>query len=173
MLTWSIPVAQSHNQSNLRFIDNVRVVISNGQQTDATLTYNASRKIYSVPSGMLRIASSEEYHLKVDVPVEQLIKASCYILLPNKSLNFYNIDTIRQNGSHRIVVEYDFTDSTPDQPNYYAPSAYREVLVCDWQNDVDVCQKIPLVPDSYDKHFSNTTWEGQDYLLRDESWHYS
>ncbi len=172
MLTWSTPVTQSHNQSNLKFIDNAKVVISDGQQPKATLTYNADRKLYAAPSNMFQIESGKEYHLSVDVPGEPLISASCYIPLPNNSLEFFNIDTIRQNESRRFVVEYGFKDDEQKQPNYYAPSAYREVLVHDWQNDIYMHHKAPFVPANHDNYFSNTNREGQDFLLRAESWYY-
>lgn len=173
MLTWSIPVTQSHNQGNIEFIDNAKVVISGGQQPDATLTFNTDRKLYSVPANMFRIESGKEYHLVVDVPGKQLISASCFIPLPNNSLEFFNIDTVRQNESKRFVVEYGFKDNALERPNYYAPSAYREVLVHDWQNDVYVYHKIPFVPANHDNYFSNTKREGQDFLLRAESWYYN
>ncbi len=172
LLTWSIPVTLSHNQGNLRFIDNARVVISGGQQAGATLIYDADRKIYSVPSDAFRVEGGNEYQLFVDVPGQVVVSASCFVPHPNNSLQFFSIDTIAQDWSQRIIVEYGFTDDAQEHTNYYAPSAYREELVHDWQNEVDVYHKIPFEPVNHDNYFSNTKKEGQDFLLRAESWYY-
>lgn len=172
MLTWSIPITESHHHNGLRFIDNAQVFISDGMQADAQLVYNAKRKLYTVSTEVFRIDANQSYHLRVEVPGKPTVTASCYVPPPNKSLHFTGIDTIPGSWSSRIVVDYGFTDIPQNNTNYYAAWVYRDVVAQDHGSDSIYSRKIAFTPVGGDTYFSNIGLEGRDFRLRAESQYY-
>ncbi len=172
MLTWSIPITESHHHGDLRFIDNAQVFITDKKQADTQLVYNASRKLYTVSTDVFRIEADQSYHLRVEVPGKPMVTASCYVPPPNNSLHFINIDTIPNAWSSRILVDYGFTDIPQSKINYYAALVYRDVLAQDHASDSIYSRKIAFTPVGGDRYFSNIGLEGHDFRLRAESQYY-
>lgn len=172
LLTWSKPISRPDNQ-RLRFIEEAQVHISDQDGNAAQLRYDPERKLYSVSTSEFQIRTDQEYELQVDVPGHPSIRASAYVPLANNSLTLERLDTLPGEWSDRIVLEYSFTDEPGQRENFYAPGAYRQVEVYDWENDTTRPHQIKMFTTYGEYYFSNQGKEGNTFVMRAEAYIYN
>ncbi len=168
LLTWSKPVSKPDNE-RIRFIEDATVQINDRDGNPAQLHYDPERKLYSVSANEYQIHADQQYELRVDVPGHPPIHASAYVPLANNSLTLEKLDTLPGEWHDRIMLEYSFTDEPGDRENFYAPGAYRQVEVYDWENDTTKLHQIWIYVTYGDKYISNTGKEGNTFLIRAEA----
>ncbi len=172
LLTWSKPISRPDNE-RIRFIEDAEVQISNQDGHVAQLRFDPERKIYSVSTNAFQIQADQQYELHVTVPGHSPINASAYVPLANNSLALEKIDTMPAGWSDRIMLEYSFTDAPGERENFYAPGAYRQVEVYDWENDTIIQHQIMMYVIYGDNYISNKGREGNTFLMRAETYIYN
>ncbi len=171
LLTWSKPISKPDNE-RVRFIEGAEVQISDEDGNAVQLQYDPERKLYSVSTNVFQIIAGQQYMLKVDVPGHAPIRANAYVPFANNSLTFEKLDTMAAGWSDRIVLEYSFTDEPGERENFYAPGAYRQVEVYDWENDTTILHQIMMFVIYGEKYVSNKGKEGNTFLMRAETYIY-
>ena len=172
LLTWSKPISKP-GTAGIQFIEDASVQINDRNGNMAQLLYDPERKLYSVSANEFQTLADQEYHLRVDVPGHPLIRASAYVPIANQSLTFHRLDTLPSAGLERVVVEYSFTDKPGERENFYAPKAYRQVAVYDWENDTTKLHQIMMFTTYGDNYISNNGKEGDTFQLRAETYIYN
>ncbi len=172
LLTWSKPISKPDNE-RIHFIEDATVQINDRDGNPAQLQYDPERKLYSVSTNEFQIRADQQYELQVDVPGHPPIHASAYVPLANHSLTFESLDTLPGAGSDRVVLEYSFTDEPGERENFYAPGAYRQVEVYDWENDTTRLHQIWMYATYGDYYISNKGNEGNTFLMRAETYIYN
>ena len=169
LLTWSKPISKPDNE-RVKFIEEAEVHINDQDGNAAQLRYDPERKLYTVSTSEFQIRADQQYELQVDVPGQPPIHASAYVPLANNSLALEKLDTFPGEWSDRIVLEYSFTDEPGERENFYAPGAYRQVEVYDWENDTTKLHLIWMYAIYGDSYISNLGKEGNTFLMRAETY---
>lgn len=172
LLSWSVPIGSSYDNTDIHFISDAQVKIKNQNGQEALLTFSPSRNIYRVSSTQFPVEADKTYYLEVDVPGQDLITASCYVPEANTSLRHEKTDTLAEEWSDRMVVEFSFTDAQGSRERFYAPSAWRLVdRNPEYGTDTEP-GRIEMSNVYGGEYISNKDKEGQTFLIRTEAYIY-
>ena len=172
LLTWSKPISKPGNDG-IQFIEDASVQINDLNGNMAQLLYDPVRKLYIVSTSEFQIFAGQQYELHVNVAGQPLINASAYVPFANQSLAFHRLDTLPSAGLDRVVVEYSFTDKPGERENFYAPKAYRQIVVYDSENDTTKLHQIKMFTTYGENYISNNGKEGNTFQLRAETYIYN
>ena len=172
MVSRSNPVSLGTSQETIRLIDHATVRISEKGQPGVIVPYYSEKKVYALSTNLFPVTAGTHYTLRVEVDGYEPVTGACYVPFPNNTIQIDSYEVEDLEWSELILLDYSFSDIPGQHENFFAPSAYLDELMYNYEQDTMVTGKRAFQTISGESYISNNGREGRRFVMRAEAYNY-